>query len=120
MAQFELCGESYCFINCHLEAHSHRTEARNANVAAILSGEAPTLPLQRFAGVLFWTARRAPHRRPDAPHCEFSSPLARSPGLKLGPFPDADALHKFHHTVWLGDLNYRIELEPLQDGQTPR
>ena len=60
---------SLAFVSCHLAAHSHKLQRRNADCQEVLE-----------------ETRRGVGR------------------------PQVDVLHQFDHVFWLGDLNYRVDL----------
>ena len=100
--QFNILDTRVVFCNSHLAAHQvphslvtmvvlehrigaqDRTDRRNQDVAEVLAG-------------LSRTSRRRAAAWP---------PHHNNTGVKLGK-DHFDLLHQFHHTIWMGDLNYR-------------
>lgn len=57
-----------------------------------------------------------------SPRCRSPSPLQICASINIGT-PGLDILHQFHHVVWVGDLNYRLDLGevfgPAANAKTP-
>ena len=93
-------GTSFLFVNCHLAAHQRRTAQRNADYHRIES----LLPL----------------RPPNGAAAGVSGGGGASGGGAAGARAGASAVvgevasARFDRVFWLGDLNYRVELEREQ------
>ncbi|KAM3570973.1 hypothetical protein VYU27_006980 [Nannochloropsis oceanica] len=93
---------SFLFINAHLAAHAHRVEDRNADVDRVMT---------ELQNLLWYHLESNKKKKKTLPFS--SSPLPSSPIQYQHHHPPAPSalLDKVDRLFFLGDLNYRLELQ---------
>ena len=90
MISFNYACLKFCFVNSHLAAHQNTCELRNQNYRTIVKN----IKLSSSGGT------------------------SRSAGGNVGG-SNNDILNEFHHVVWFGDLNYRLDYGAQGDAKSP-
>ena len=91
-------GTSFAFVSCHLAAHAPKLAQRNQNCQEILTETRKSIG--------------APLAHPHAPAgcCTCDRPSRGASWCVLAGSIYLDAVSQFDHVFWMGDLNYRSDL----------
>lgn len=90
ISRFVIDDGSFCFVNCHLAAHQKEINARNMDCLTIM--------------------KKGDFRAVDNEVCTFRS---ETQGTQIIVIKSLTLIHSqdHDHIFWLGDLNYRIDLD---------
>lgn len=99
-------------VRAGLHGHESGSEATGLGHVGSNKGGVCTVMHLWDTSLCFVNSHLAAHQnfveRRNSDYCE----IAASPNLVLGE-PGMDIMSQFHHVVWMGDLNYRLDLSPL-------
>jgi len=110
-----------CFVaNHHLQDVTNVQSFQEATgIAGVLGNKGGTIISLQYKSIklCFVNSHLAAHQH----MCEQRNQHYRTivKNVKVGPAGQSDILNEYHHVIWMGDLNYRIDYGSQGDAKTP-